>query len=535
MRRIIVMMLVFVLLCSVGAFAQKKGRTKLVGDKNGNKIFEDLEEKLAEIKGNYELDIIVVFNENFTKKAIEAKIGAFDLKYNYKNINAFAGKLNKGQINALSHMPMVKHVQLDGKVKAYNDDATYWYGADKVSSDFGYDGDRDGNLGVYSKDDVVVAVIDTGIDANHVDLDEGKVLYFKDWTRKNRTEPYDDNGHGTHCAGTIAGTGEGNTAYKGVAPGAALIGLKVLDARGSGSMSDIDAAIEWCINNKDTYGIDVLSMSLGAAGSSDGTDSTSMLVNQAADAGLVSVIAAGNEGPSNYTIGTPGAAEKAITVGAMADVGEGGYYQAYFSSRGPTADGRVKPDISAPGYYVMSVEANTTSGYTEMSGTSMATPYTAGTVALMLDSNPALTPTEIKSKIMNTSVDFGVAGKDIDYGAGRLDTYEAVKSAGSLYGVGVTQPSHYVDENYLSGSGDYIEYNINVDTLDYPIAVNLIMLDDYTDYDLYLYDPSGNQVAKSIDTKRQEDLSYFPTVTGQYVLRAYSYSGNGDYSLDISY
>src|SRR3989338_9856011 len=178
-------------------------------------------------------------------------------------------------------------------------------------------------------------------------------------------------------------------------------------------------------------------MSIGSAGSSDGTDSTSLIVDSAVDAGLVGTVAAGNEGPKKYTIGSPAAAAKAITVGAMADVDPGvataglpakGFYQAYFSSRGPTADGRIKPDISAPGVKITAAKAGTTNGYIEYNGTSMSSPFVAGLAGLMLQASSTLTPTEIKTKIMNTAIDWDGAGADIDYGAGRLDGYEAIKS-----------------------------------------------------------------------------------------------------------
>ncbi len=540
-------MMVLILIFSCGVLADDAKEVKkptVIADMNGDKIFDNLEDKLADVKGDFDFKVIVQLNEDYKIENIEKIVGAFKLKYKYQYIEAFAGTLNKGQIIAMSKMPFVKNISLDRKVKAFNNTATYWHEADEVANDFGFDGDRDGNPASYSIDDVVVSVIDTGIDASHVDLDNDKVIYFKDWVNGD-TLPYDDHGHGTHCAGTIAGTGDSNSDYKGVAPGSALIGLKVLDQRGSGSTSDIDAAIEWCINNKDQYGIDVISMSLGSSGSSDGTDSTSILCNQAMDSGIVTVVAAGNSGPDTYTIGSPAASEKAITVGAIADVGENGYFQANFSSRGPTADGRIKPDVSAPGYYVMSVEANTTDGYTEMSGTSMATPYTAGTVALMLDANPNLTTTEVKNKIMDTSFDLGVSGKDVDYGYGRIDTHEAVKAAANLSATGINQPDHTFDNSNLSGSGDYVEYTIYVDNLDYPIGLTLIMFDwegswwpfgsGSPDFDLYLYDSSGNQVAASEGTTRQEQIGYQPTGTGTYTVRVYSYSGDGEYSIDISY
>jgi len=155
--------------------------------------------------------------------------------------------------------------------------------------------------------------IDIGIDAAHSDLDGGKVIAWRDWVN-SRTNPYDDHGHGTHVAGIVAGTGEGNAAYRGVAPGAALIGLKVLGSNGSGSLSNVTAAVDWAVANKDLYNIRVISMSLGTDGSSDGSDTLSQAVNRAADQGIIPVIAAGNAGPRRYTLGSPGAAAKAVTI-----------------------------------------------------------------------------------------------------------------------------------------------------------------------------------------------------------------------------
>lgn len=241
--------------------------------------------------------------------------------------------MTKMQIQALQKNPMIESIQYDAPVQADMGTAGDSFGSKKAATDFGLTGDRDGNPTSYSKTDVVVAVIDTGIDGAHVDLDGGKVLAFKDFVN-NRTVAYDDNGHGTHVGGIVAGTGEGNASYKGVAPGAGLVGIKVLDANGSGSMSNVDAGINWAIQNKDVYGIKVINLSLGTSGSSNGQDSTSVAVNNAYNAGIVAAVAAGNSGPRKATIGSPGAAVNALTVSAMADVGEKGFNVASFSSRG---------------------------------------------------------------------------------------------------------------------------------------------------------------------------------------------------------
>ncbi|WP_418655006.1 S8 family serine peptidase [Anoxybacter fermentans] len=514
---------------------EKKAVVPLMADKDNDKIFDDLALKLKDASDSDEFKVIAVFNESYNLQGIKNAIGHFATSYEYININAFAATLNKGQIIALSKMPQIKHIQLDAEVKATMYTASSWFGVTKARNDWGVTGDRDGSLSSYSKNDIVIAIIDTGIDTNHQDLDGGKVIAWKDFVNGNTT-PYDDNGHGTHCASIAAGSGDANWNYRGVAYGAALIGLKVLDANGSGSMSNVDAAIDWCITNKDTYNIRVISMSLSTSSSSDGQDSTSLLVNQAYNNGIVVVVAAGNSGSGGYTIGSPSAAENAITVGAMADVGEYGFFLADFSSRGYTADGRIKPDICAPGYNIIAAAANTTSQYTTKSGTSMATPFVAGTVALMLDANPNLTPADVKTIIQNTAEDWGKAGKDIDYGWGRLQAYEAIKSAGGYSGTGPWVPYHAADRDYLPGTGYYDTFKVYVSNTSYPIAVNLIMENatNYPDFDLYVYGPDGYRDAYDATYDRQEQVKFLPDQTGWYTIYVYSYSGSGYYYVDVS-
>ncbi len=512
-------------------------------DTNLNKIFDDLENMIAPASAAHGFPVIVVFNSPLNSPGLvglEQKIGSFLAKYHYQSIPAIAATLSKQQIELLSKLPLVKQIEYDAPMKATMDTASYWFGATKARTDFGVSGDANGAARSYGPGDVVIAVIDTGIDATHVDLDGGKVIGWKDLVN-GKTAPYDDNGHGTHVSSIAAGEGDGNPAYTGVAPGAALVGVKVLNKKGSGTTSDVDAGIDWVIQNKAAYGVEIISMSLGSSGSSDGTDSTSLMVNKAVDSGITVVVAAGNEGPATYTIGSPAAAEKPITVGAQGDPGHNGFFQAYFSSRGPTADGRIKPDISSPGRYIMAAAANTGNGYIEYSGTSMATPFVSGTAALMLAANPALTPLDVKNLLMSTSWDWGPAGKDIDYGQGRLDTYEAVKAAGKFTGIGVATPAHYYAAELLPNTGYYDSYSVNVTTLD-PIAVTLIIPGWKTlfprgstpDFDLYLYDPTGAQVASATGTDRQETISFKPTRTGTYTLKVSSYAGAGNYFFDLS-
>ena len=201
--------------------------------------------------------------------------------------------------------------------------------------------------------------------------------------------------------------------YIGVAPGAYLWNVKVLNQYGWGYESGIIDGIEYAAYGSDGIAhtgdeADIISMSLGGA-PTDGTDPLSQAVNDAVDQGLVVAVAAGND-YDYFTVSTPGAAEKVITVGASDKKDD----LAYFSSKGPTLDLRVKPDVVAPGVDIIAPRANnTTMGYpyndyyTEASGTSMATPHVAGAAALILQVHPDWTPEEVKSVLISTADDLG--------------------------------------------------------------------------------------------------------------------------------
>lgn len=509
-------------------------------DNDGNKLFDLLEVKLDEASDSDKLPVIVIYNDNLDndkKAAVENLTGQEKPKHEFVTIPGMAAELTKSQIKELSKQDFVKQIEYDQPVYALNDEATYWFGTQKAVTDFGVDGDRDGNARSYSPNDIVVAVIDTGIDNSHVDLDGNKVIGWMDYVN-GQASPYDDNGHGTHVSSIVAGEGDGNAAYKGVAPGAALVGVKVLDSQGSGLMSDVTAGIDWVVANKSLYGVEVISLSLGTSTSSDGTDSTSLAVNNAFNNGIVVSVAAGNSGPAKYTVGSPGAADKALTVAAMADAGELGFNLANFSSRGPTADGRIKPDIAAPGYNITAAQANTVNGYVQYSGTSMATPFISGTIALILDANPNLTPVEVINIITGTATDWGPASKEIDYGFGKLDSYEAIKAAGGFSGTNIAMPAHLYGADTLLTKwvSDYWEFSLT--NTSYPIAVTLVM-PNWTgitkpDFDVYLYDPNNTLVKSSTGTTRQETINFTPTMTGKYTIRVYSYAGSGNYFFDLS-
>jgi subtilisin family serine protease len=274
---------------------------------------------------------------------------------------------------------------------------------------------------------VTVAIIDTGIDYHHSALGGGfgpafKVIGGYDFVNKD-ADPMDDHGHGTHVAGIVAGN---STELLGVAPDAKLIAFKVLNRDGYGSTSDIIAAIERCVDpNGDgdfSDRVDVANMSLGGFGNPD--DPLSRAVDAAVQAGVVFAVAAGNMGAAQ-TILSPGAAEHAVTVGAIDSTGA----IAFFSSRGPNAlHYSSKPDVVAPGVNVLSAKMG--GGVFEQSGTSMATPHVAGVAALLRAVHHDWSAEQVKSALMSTAQgpDLGVMVS----GAGRVDALLGAAAAVDL-------------------------------------------------------------------------------------------------------
>lgn len=283
---------------------------------------------------------------------------------------------------------------------------------------------------------VKIAVIDTGIH-QHPDLGD-RIKGFVDFIN-NRAEAYDDNGHGTHCAGCAASA---SAQYAGPAPGADLIGVKVLDKLGSGSLETVMRGVEWCIqynedeNNPDK--IDIISMSLGSAAQnyrSENDDPMVKIVEDAWARGIVVCVAAGNSGPRPNTISSPGISNEVITVGALDDrntVDKEDDDVASFSSRGQTLYRVDKPDILAPGVNIISLRSPNSyldklqksnrvgNDYFTLSGTSMATPLCAGIVALIKEANPNLPPVEIKKRLLNGTDKW--KGQDYNtYGAGYIN------------------------------------------------------------------------------------------------------------------
>ncbi|MGW2347410.1 S8 family serine peptidase [Actinacidiphila glaucinigra] len=272
---------------------------------------------------------------------------------------------------------------------------------------------------------VKVAVLDTGYDPAHPDLKD-KVVAEKNFTWDE--DVTDINGHGTHVASTVAGSGAASQGrYKGVAPGAGLLIGKVLDGGGSGSFSGILEGMEWAADQD----ADIVSMSLGSSLPSDGSDPVSQAVETlSADGGPLFVVAAGNEGTPG-SIGTPAAAPSALTVGSITK--EGG--MSSFSSEGPAVtDGGVKPEITAPGSAITAARAaGTLDGaansefYATISGTSMATPHVSGAAAILKQRHPDWDAQQLKAALIGAADPVEGAGV-YEQGAGSVDVPGALSS-----------------------------------------------------------------------------------------------------------
>jgi serine protease AprX len=315
----------------------------------------------------------------------------------------------------------------------------------------------------YEGNGIIVAVTDTGVNYFHVDLQNnmwhdtpGGFHYGWDFY-DNDPDPMDSHGHGTHCAGSVAGYGTAGT-QTGVAPSATIMALRLNYFSGG------EATWIQCYEFAVDHGAHVITTSLGIFSASNHV-SMRQAEEAVLTAGLLHSIAAGNDGPGAQTILGPGycpppwihpdqpgsgGLTATVTVGAT----DNSDNIASFSSRGPTdlwgtvapwndwadTEALIDPDICAPGVNIVSCSWPSTTGYTTMSGTSMATPHLAGVTALLWDVNPpakSMTVATVDSIMEVTAVELGTAGKDNTYGSGRVDAYQAALAAISV-GIGDT-------------------------------------------------------------------------------------------------
>ena len=259
---------------------------------------------------------------------------------------------------------------------------------------------------------VTIAVLDTGIQL-HPDLTD-KVIGWKDCINGLK-DMYDDNGHGTHVAGILTGDGRCvKGMYAGMAPGAKLVVVKVLDHRGDGRIDQVVRGIRYILKEKDRLGIRIVNISIGTLPHPGNKGEQQLLywVERMWDAGLVVVAAAGNLGPGDGSITLPGISKKVITVGACSvalqtdTVSKG---KKIYSGCGPTRDCVKKPDVSAPGNGILSCNylypLRSRSPYIKKSGTSMSTPVVSGALALLLQKHPSMSNIDVKIRVWNSCED----------------------------------------------------------------------------------------------------------------------------------
>jgi len=457
-------------------------------DKNKNRMHDMLD--IALDQGKYVIDgkisVLVDFDHMPTELDEQLLIDevGFDPSWRFHHIPIIAGTIETELLDDLLNVQGVVFLTLNGEMRITLDNAIGIHHVDTVW-DYGYAGEG-----------ISVAIIDTGLDPNHVginDFDDDpstfdpKIVAFYDALDESsddgsgETTPYDDHGHGSHCAGITAGTGavdegplsDGSTPWRGVAPNATLVGVKVLDGGGSGSFAEVMKGMEWTIDNQIKYNIRSASMSLGGVWlielTQEQEERITTLANEMVAAGISLMIAAGNSAAYG-TIGTPGAAKDVITVGATEDSKD----LAIYSSKGPTHEGQIKPNVAAIGTAVMSVEAEGTgenpsydsngspNGYTSMSGTSMATPMVAGMAVLLHQANPDLQPLMIRTILESTS-EFKWLSHPVrpnnDYGWGfvLMDTAleEAIKYDASLsINISADTSVIYYEGNDTDGGND---------------------------------------------------------------------------------
>jgi serine protease AprX len=515
------------------------------------------------------LRVIVRFDgsvDDVKLQAVESDVGPLAVAYRYRHLHAVAATVTASQLRSLAARDDVDRIDEDAVVAVpplpdgntgadvadIGPSETVWPtfppgvasdqgatetdpGLAEAATQFGLDGDTaEDGVTNYSTGDMVVAVVDTGIDSRHVDLAGGKVLAFHDFVTTPDpscppvpvpARPFDQVGHGTHVSSIVAGTGAGNPRYRGLVPGAALVGLRIFDCRPSTTTSVLDQALEWILDNRTAYRIRVANLSVSSSGTGwTGTDSTSVLVNRLTAAGVVVVVAAGNGGPEPSTVGTPGAAKWALTAGVMRG-GDRGRFLAFFSGRGPTGDGRVKPDILAPGVDVTAAwyDPNPNappggSNYFMQSGTSMAAPFVAGLGALALHADPALAPSgrlctpgpgcesgvveasmsaPLTDLLRGTADDWGPPGADPDNGWGAVRAFPFLAAVADSAATGPAYPPHVWRSGNLPHVGRRDVWAFRVTDTSIPVNLNLRAspVDPFRPpIDVDVFDPNGEVI-----------------------------------------
>jgi serine protease AprX len=385
------------------------------------KLDHHLRKALQKHSPHYQLPIILRYRRD--KVMPKTLLPHMKVRHQFDLIPAVALTTTIEEMDRFSEDSKVERIWYDQTVRACLDASVPLIEAPRIWS-AGYDGSG-----------IKVGIVDTGVDPLHPDLSD-QIGEMIDVTGEGSP---DRSGHGTHVAGIVAGKGVASEGqYRGVAPGVQLFAAKVLRSDGSGVMSDTIAGLEWAIQQR----VDVINLSLGAPPPGDGSDALSEACDAAVLKGFVICVAVGNDGPGEGTVGSPGCARHVITVGASTRQDS----VAPFSSRGPTLDGRNKPDVLLPGEGIVACRAgNTYAGealgemYTRLSGSSMAAPHASGVAALLLQARPSLTPQGVKRALVDTALDLGL--KASEQGAGRVQAHQAF-----VGGDASTAPDQDLDE-----------------------------------------------------------------------------------------
>ncbi len=397
------------------------------------RAYDEIEKEFE--KSDYVSVIVWLKKENSIDKIIE-KLDNFEVKYVYKQSNGFAGLSNKANMKILRADESVDYVVFDAPVKANLLQSRALVKANVVESNYSLRGNGVG-----------VCVLDTGVRYNHTALVQAYVGGY-DFIN-NDPNPFDDNGHGTGVAGVIASN---STFYRGVATKINLLAVKVLNANGSGTMSSLIAGIDWCVTNKNLYNISVISMSLGDSGAHTPTSNpgyADVALQTAYNSNIVSVAGSGNNGFLN-AISYPAISPYVISVGASYDdfilPGPRTFTFGSFSCTDNmtyadevTCFGNRAQflDLMAPGSQISTL--GLISNFFSADGTSYSAPFVSGTIALMKQRNPQMTPSQIENILKSTGNLIYDNSTGITFP--RVNALEAVKAVPFLNKTGTIGPN----------------------------------------------------------------------------------------------
>jgi len=611
-------------------------------DHDRNRIFDDLDTILNSASDSDHFKVIVEMVgpiAGATIQGLENRLGSFTVLSSWNLVPGFAANMTKSQIVALARFPDVRQIESDAAdVKFDLSTARASAGVD-VAFDpaiLNVDGSLDGNRYSFSEDDVVVCVVDTGVQTTHPAFRSGVPLppphvppynqqvpnapnnanWWKDLTPSASPNPIDLLGHGTQMSSIIVGHDmqtdnvdtHGNPSdtpltapHRGVAPGAALAVVRATTT--AEERVDINTLIDglsWCAGAyvpapgaapEGPQHVDIISASWGIDTMNCNPDNTMLMqtVSAVENLGIIEVFAAGNDGPATCTINEPAVSDSVIAVGMVGNPKKdhscqlnntsflgGGWYLDDGSARGSKTV--LKPDILAPGVCISAAKAVTaesplpTPYYAEGSGTSPATAFVAGVVALMLgitehkarSNGPHLTPEWVKKILKDTSLgDWGPQGPDGDFGAGVVRARAAIVQACKEFfpstswtqkckvdattGLGIgsnvdpPQPGHFTRAGRLRNGTAIDKWHLVVSDSTWPTSISLIMPEWTTDqtinFDLQLESPDQHIVARTQGTARQETLSILASTQRSYTLWVVNNSLQGtagSYILDAS-